>query len=116
MAHKSSWRKQRLVLIGLTICIIGAACNAPDVPKSNGVALTDEEVKKTYNVKCGICHGEDGSMQYAGAKDLSKSTLAKDEVIQQIKFGKGTMPPMKNVLDDQAIEQLADFAMRLRKP
>jgi mono/diheme cytochrome c family protein len=90
-------------------------CGADKVAPPVGAAMNEEEVKNLYSTKCGICHGADGALQYAGAKDLSMSTLPLEEVHNQIKYGKGTMPPMNKVLDDAAIAKLAAYAMTLRK-
>jgi mono/diheme cytochrome c family protein len=92
-----------------------AGCGTENAVPPVGATLNVEEVKSLYSVKCGICHGADGALQYAGAKDLSISNLPLEEVHNQIKFGKGTMPPMNKVLDDASIAKLAEYAMTLRK-
>jgi mono/diheme cytochrome c family protein len=71
-------------------------------------------VKKLFSVKCALCHGTDGKQQYAGAKNLAESTLIREEIIQRIQEGKGTMPPQKDVLSEEQINALADFVLTLR--
>jgi mono/diheme cytochrome c family protein len=71
-------------------------------------------VKKLYDVKCALCHGYDGAQQFAGAKDLSRSTLPKNEVVSRIAEGRGTMPPHKDVLSEEQMDALADFVLTLR--
>jgi len=73
-------------------------------------------VIKLYSAKCGICHGADGAMQNAGAKNLTTSVLARDQVISLISNGIGTMPPHKDVLSADQIAALADYSITLRKP
>ncbi len=73
------------------------------------------EIKKLYGVKCGICHGDDGKLNYAGAKDISLSTMTKEAIAAQIKYGKGTMPPQKGVLSEEEMEVLATYSMSLRQ-
>jgi mono/diheme cytochrome c family protein len=115
MAIQRSRGGQRLVLTALLAAALYWGCGGDSGPPTSGAPMSAEEVKKLYGVKCGICHGTDGSMQYAGSKDLSVSTLSLDEVKLQIANGKGTMPPMKNVLDQAAIDRLAEYVMTLRK-
>ena len=115
MAHKRSRRRPRLVLSLFTAALVYAGCGLDAGPSAPTQSSEPQDIKKLYGNKCGICHGVDGSMQNAGAKDLSVSVLAREEIIHQIKFGKGTMPPMNKVLDDATIEQLADYTIGLRK-
>ncbi|HEY8404550.1 MAG TPA: cytochrome c [Flavobacteriales bacterium] len=91
-----------------------------DKPSTPPPALDSNEplspalVKSLYNTKCALCHGEDGTLQYAGAPNLATSVLNKAAVIGQITYGKGTMPPMQKQLSEQQIEALADYVIALR--
>ncbi len=90
--------------------------NGNHIPAVTGSGPIDPTVAKSlYSAKCGICHGADGAMNYAGAKDLSISTLTREEVLAQVTYGKGTMPPMKGQLNDEQIEAVADYCISLRK-
>jgi mono/diheme cytochrome c family protein len=71
-------------------------------------------VKKLYGVKCALCHGYDGAQQFAGAKNLTQSVLPKNEVVLRIAEGKGSMPPHKDVLNEEQIDALAEFVLTLR--
>lgn len=115
MAIQRSRSGKRLVLSTILVAALYWGCGSDTPPAASGAPMSADEVKKLYGVKCGICHGPDGTMQYAGSKDLSISTLALEEVKYQIANGKGTMPPMKNVLDHAAIDHLAEYVMTLRK-
>jgi len=90
MAVQRSWFRKRLVLSSAIFVAVffflaalhscnGSAKPAPSV--SNNEVIDPAVAKTLYNVKCGICHGADGAMNYAGAKDLTISTLPRAEVI-----------------------------------
>jgi len=123
MAVQRSWFRKRLVLSSAIFVAVffflaalhscnGSAKPAPSV--SNNEVIDPAVAKTLYNVKCGICHGADGAMNYAGAKDLTISTLPRAEVIAQITYGKGTMPPMKTQLTTEQIEAVSDYCISLR--
>jgi mono/diheme cytochrome c family protein len=121
MAIQSNRRRQRLVLsLFVSFILAIAACNdggsKKNLPVSNepGGKPDPVLVKKLYDAKCAICHGFDGRQQYAGAKDISASTMTRDQIIQQIAEGKGSMPPQKDVLDTDQIAALADFVLALQ--
>jgi mono/diheme cytochrome c family protein len=119
MAIQTSRCKPGLVLISLLTLFFFAFfqnCTQPTSKSSDGSAenLDAAAVQKLYTSKCGLCHGADGKLNYAGAKDLSISSLPKDQVLQQIKFGKGAMPPQKDILSDKEIELLTDYTLGLR--
>jgi mono/diheme cytochrome c family protein len=122
MAFQSSWRGQRLVLsltsIVFVVSLFAALTSCGESGnKVAGVAgQVDKKtvIKNMYNTKCGVCHGEDGKLNYAGASDLTITGLVREEVIRQIQYGKGTMPPMKDVLTLAEIADIADYSMTLR--
>ena len=66
---------------------------ATQTPAEQGASL--------YTMHCAQCHGEDGKLGSSGAKDLSKSVLADQQVLQIIKNGKGAMPSMKALLETE---------------
>ena len=66
---------------------------AKQTPAEQGASL--------YTMHCAQCHGEDGKLGSSGAKDLSKSSLADEQVLQIIKNGKGAMPSMKALLETE---------------
>jgi cytochrome c551 len=67
-----------------------------------------------YLTRCAGCHGMDGNLQLSGAKALSASTLKKEEVVSQIKMGKGNMPPFEGRLTDKEFDALADYVLTFR--
>jgi mono/diheme cytochrome c family protein len=114
MAIQRKTRRERLVLtafsIGLIASIVSACGNTSSHTQGSAPV---QDIKRLFGVKCGICHGTDGKMQYAGAKDITVTQLTKDQIFHQIKFGKGTMPPQKDVLDDAEIMALTEYTMTL---
>ena len=83
--------------------------------EAGGAVISAAEAAKTYALKCGMCHGEDGKLMLAGAPDLSTSTLSREDRIALITYGKGTMPPQQGVLDDATIAAVADHLETLRR-
>ena len=75
--------------------------------EAGGAVISAAEAAKTYALKCGMCHGEDGKLMLAGAPDLSTSTLSREDRITLITYGKGTMPPQQGVLDEATIAAVA---------
>ena len=48
------------------------------------------------------------------APDLSTSTMSVEERIAIITYGKGTMPPQKDILDAATIRGIAEYIERFR--
>jgi mono/diheme cytochrome c family protein len=122
MAIQSSWSGKRLVLsLSSILLVVISFATLPSCSESgkktaevSGQLDKKTVIKNMYNTKCGVCHGEDGKLNYAGASDLTITGLVREEVIRQIQYGKGTMPPMKDVLTPAEIADLADYSMSLR--
>jgi len=122
MAISGSGRRTRLVLssTAFLLVIISALFSCGEKHEQQvtvavaGQPMDPALVKSKFNARCGICHGPDGKLMYAGSKDLSISTIARTEVVAQITYGKGTMPPMKNIMEPEEIEAMADYAISLR--
>jgi len=70
-----------------------------------------------YNQNCTSCHGTDGKLQAAGAKDLSISTLSAELTLQAIEKGSPQlgMPAYGLRLKPDEIQALSDYAIKLRK-
>ena len=71
--------------------------------------------KYLYESSCISCHGADGKLGLSGAKDLSVSTLVKEERIKIISKGKGGMLPFQERLSEQEIESVAHYVGTLKK-
>lgn len=98
-------------LLLLTAC---STATEQEQSSSNTGSVTDAEAKRLYQLKCSLCHGDDGKRMLAGAPDLSKSRLDLNERIALITYGKGTMPPQKDVLSSNEIKAVANYIATFR--
>jgi mono/diheme cytochrome c family protein len=72
-------------------------------------------VQDLYNENCSVCHGSDGKLGAAGAKDLTLSKLSSIEVQNRIEKGKNGMPPMKKLLGSKEnITAMTEYVLRMR--
>ena len=102
----------RVSLTILSLAILASCGEGHSVQKDPNAPIQAADL---YQKKCSICHGDDGKLAVAGAKDLTKSILSVEEIDAQIAFGKGTMPPHKDVLTKEEIRAIAEFTLTLRK-
>jgi cytochrome c6 len=70
------------------------------------VAINGKEI---YNEKCTLCHGDNGKLGMAGAKDLSVTQLPHAGIVEIISKGKNTMASYKGVLSPEQIEAVASY-------
>ncbi len=102
------------LVVFLTVFLF--ACGGSDsVPTSNSTDITEAESQRLYTMKCGLCHGNDGKLMLSGAPDLSSSRLELNERIALITYGKGKMPPQKDVLTADEIRGIARYIETFRK-
>ncbi len=66
-----------------------------------------------FDTHCTLCHGSDGRLGISGAKDLTTSPLARNEMIAVVTHGRGTMMPYKNILKPEEIEAVVDHVRTL---
>lgn len=71
--------------------------------------------KDIYSINCATCHGEDGTAGISGAKDLTASTLSKEEKVEIITNGKGNMTAYGALLDKEQIEAVTEYIETLKK-
>lgn len=94
------------LVAGLLIaCGASTADTAEKQPATPGGTL--------FNAQCAICHGRGGDLGLSGAKDLTKSTLTREEMIAIVTNGKGGMMAYGKVLTPTQIEQVVDHARSL---
>jgi len=79
-----------------------------------GDAKSNVDGAKIYKINCTICHGMNGKLGINGSKDITVSTLTKEERIQLIKNGKNTMTPFKALLSAEEIEAVAEYTFQLK--
>jgi len=68
-----------------------------------------------YKAACVTCHGADGKLGVAGAKDLTMSLLSHAEKVAIIANGSGGMEPFKDQLSEQQIEAVATYVDSMKK-
>lgn len=68
-----------------------------------------------FNSQCAMCHGRKGDLGLNGAKDLTKSTLTKDEMTAVVTNGRNGMMAYKAILTASQIREVVDHAFALRK-
>lgn len=67
-----------------------------------------------FRSQCAMCHGKDGKLSMSGAKDLTKSTLTKEEMNAIVTYGKGGMIGFGRTLSKKQIEEVVDHVRTLR--
>lgn len=77
--------------------IIAVDANAPTA--NDGIAL--------YEANCKLCHGADGKLGMAGAKDLTATTMDIAAIKEIILKGKSTMPPAP--VNEEQAQMIADY-------
>jgi mono/diheme cytochrome c family protein len=103
-----------LLLFGITLVL--ASCN-DSKPKPQNTSIQEApkaekiNAQDLYIVKCVDCHGADGKLGVAGAKNLAETKLTVDEVKKQITNGKGAMPPFGNQLSEAEIRAIAEYVL-----
>jgi mono/diheme cytochrome c family protein len=74
-----------------------------------------EEGKLVYQAKCEMCHGADGKLGLAGAKDLGATQLNSDEQKQLIRSGKNSMPAFgAEVLTNEQVDAVVQYVATLK--
>lgn len=107
------FKKQNKILAALSLLLITGSFGLAEVyhkrkaiPKA-GVEIAENDGKALYEANCNLCHGSDGKLGIAGAKDLSASVLDVAGIKEIILHGKGAMPAA-SVNDEQA-SAIADY-------
>lgn len=80
----------------------------------NAEQSLEEKGKAVFETACIACHGTDGKLKLAGAKDLTLSTLNIDERIKLIKNGKGLMQSFEGRLTEEQIKAVATYTTTLK--
>jgi cytochrome c6 len=104
-------RDTLLGLSALVLLMVACAGGAPSDAAGDGAKV--DAGAKLFSMHCTLCHGKDGKLGVSGAKDLSVSTLSKDEMIALVANGKGAMAAYKNVLTKSEIEAVVKHVRTL---
>ncbi|MCS7017592.1 MAG: c-type cytochrome [Cytophagales bacterium] len=97
--------------------------NAPAKPLAENVITDATQAnydiqlhgKAIYQANCIACHGADGALGAAGAKNLANSQLSLQETIYIITNGKNAMPKYKKALSEQDIRAVAAYVATFKK-
>ncbi len=106
---------RRTIISFASVALLFLACSSGDAPVELGADSGISEGERIYRMNCTLCHGADGKLGFNGAKDLTKSTLTKAEMIARVREGKGTMLPYKNMLTPKDIEAVVAHVRSLPK-
>jgi|LakMenE18May11ns_1017448.scaffolds.fasta_scaffold9954464_6 mono/diheme cytochrome c family protein len=91
------------------------SCASSEVKNEATTASTIKvDGKMIYSERCVACHGKDGKLGFAGAKDLTKSVYKLNEIIHQVTNGKGAMTPFKNILSAEEILAVSEYTLMLK--
>lgn len=80
-------------------------------PPGTSATATGDRIFRTH---CTLCHGNDGTLGLNNAKDLTASTLDRDEMVAVVTNGRNTMMAYKNVLTKAEIQAVVDHVRTLR--
>ena len=99
----------------LSPVLLAVACGSADAPVELTADSGMDRGEQVFRMNCVLCHGADGKLGFNGAKDLTKSTLSKEEMVARVREGKGTMMAYKNVLSAKDIEAVVAHVRSLPK-
>jgi mono/diheme cytochrome c family protein len=99
--------KKYYILIPL---IVLYSCTESKVEENNSNSTPAESYsKQLYTLNCGSCHGKDGKLGVAGAKDLSQTSLSDDEKKNVILKGQNGMPSFESRLEKEDIDSIIQY-------
>jgi len=119
IAFKKENKALALLTLVAFIAVYGIAESKPwesatkiEVKGTEEMAMP-EKAQAIYTQNCTSCHGVDGKLGAAGAKDLSQTNLSKEEMVKVIANGQGLMPAFGERLSREEIAGLADYVKTL---
>ncbi len=90
--------------------LAGCAAAGSDAVKSDGRLAPGEAI---FRKECAMCHGNSGTLGLSGAKDLTQSTLSKEEMIAVVTRGRGGMAGFGHLLTEEQINEVVDHVRTL---
>jgi len=94
-----------LIFFGLFSCTE----NKVEENNSNNSNTTESYSKQLYTLNCASCHGKDGKLGVAGAKDLSQTSLSYDEKKNVILKGQNGMPSFESRLEKEDVDSIIQY-------
>jgi cytochrome c6 len=98
--------------VGCCAALLATACGTGNVTGSMKDTVNDPGAS-IYNTNCVMCHGRDGNLGMSGAKELTKSTLTKEEMIAIVTKGRGGMIGFEKMLSAKEIDEVVDHVRTL---
>jgi len=93
------FKRSNKILAALSLLLITGSYGIAEVyskrkavPKENANQLASNDGKSLYELNCAVCHGNDGKLGLAGAKDISITSMDISAITEIIRNGKGAMP------------------------
>jgi cytochrome c6 len=97
----------------IAILVLALACGATGGRDATTDPDRGAEIYATY---CMLCHGKDGRLGVNGAKDLTASTLTREEMLVLVTNGRNLMQPFRGVLTEAEIAAVVDHVRGLGEP
>lgn len=101
-----------MVLTGCCVVLLMAACGTGNATSASDNSTSDPGTA-IYLSNCVMCHGRDGNLGMSGAKDLTQSTLTKEEMIAIVTHGRGGMASFQTMLSKEEIGEVVDHVRTL---
>jgi len=114
------FKKQNKVLATLSLLLIIASYGLAEMSKKASkveILVSDPSQlgKSVYAAQCQSCHGQDGKLGLAGAKDLTATNMVKDDIIALLNNGKNSMPKFKDALSIEEIDAVSEYVLQMKK-
>ncbi len=107
------FRKHNKLLAALSLLLITGAFGLAEVyhkrkaiPKDT-IEIASNDGKALYENNCKLCHGSDGKLGMAGAKDITATVLDIEAIKAVIKHGKNAMPAA--AVNDEQANAIAEY-------
>jgi uncharacterized membrane protein SirB2 len=115
------FKKKNKALAVISLLMIITAYGLAEMSKKQkstsmqNITVETNDGKELYEASCISCHGSDGKLMLAGAKDLSISTISMEEKKNIIKNGKNLMTGFGTMLTDEQIAAVATYVESFKK-
>jgi len=104
----------RIFVIGFIALSVGSCTSSPENIGGKDNSPVTADGKRLFNIHCAACHKYNGTGGVSGAKDLTVTTLKREEMIHIVHQGAGDMMPFKDLLNDTEIDAVVDHIQTLR--